>query len=98
LFPLLEGASSGQSHEDDGESETYREGGFGYWHVTVRSEAGALQVSVMRSGRFTGGQNELALILPESELRPVNVSGALLLEDHHGNGQRRLRVRIVTAA
>jgi alpha-glucosidase len=94
LFPLLEGETSGQSYEDDGESEAYREGGFGSWHVGVKSEAGVLHVSVGRSGRFTGSQDELALILPGSELRPVNMSGALLLEEARAGGQRRLRVRL----
>jgi alpha-glucosidase len=94
LFPLLEGEISGQSHEDDGESEAYREGGFGSWHVGVKSEAGVLQVMVTRLGRVTGSQNELVLVFPGSELRPVNMSGALLLEDDRASGQRRLRVRL----
>ncbi len=95
LFPLLEGETCGQSYEDDGESEAYREDGFGSWHVGVNGDPRALLVSVARSGRFTGSGNELVLILPASELRPVNMSGALLLEDDRANGQRRLRVRLV---
>lgn len=94
LFPLLEGEASGQSYEDDGESEAYREGGFGSWHVGVKGESGVLQVSVTRSGRVTSSQNELVLLLPGSELRAVNMSGALLLEDDRASGQRRLRVRL----
>jgi alpha-glucosidase len=94
LFPLLEGETSGQSYEDDGESEAYREGGFGSWHVGVDSEAGVLQVSVSRSGQVTSSQNELVLLLPGSELRPVKMFGALLLEDDRASGQRRLRVRL----
>ena len=94
LFPLLEGETSGQSYEDDGESEAYREGGFGSWHVNVKSEAGVLQVSVSRSGRVTSSQNELVLLLRGSELRPVKMFGALLLEDDRASGQRRLRVRL----
>ena len=69
--------------------------GSGVWHVGVTSEPGVLLVSVARSGRVTGSQDELVLILPGSELRPVNLSGALLVEDDRADGQRRLRVRLV---
>ena len=93
LFPLLEGESSGDSNEDDGESEAYRENGFGHWHVSVRSETGILRILVSRSGRFTDSQDELVLIMPEGELRPVNLSGALLLREHQANGQRRLLIK-----
>jgi len=94
LFPLFEGESSGQSYEDDGESEAYREDGFGSWHVSVKNEASVLQVVVIRTGRFSDSQDELVLILPGSEFRRVNLSGARLLEEHRTDGQRRLRVRL----
>jgi alpha-glucosidase len=94
LFPLLEGKTSGQSYEDDGESEAYRKGGFRSWHVRVQSDGGALQVLVTRSGQVIGNRSELVLMLPGTELREVNISGALLLEDSHARGQRRLRVSL----
>jgi alpha-glucosidase len=94
LFPLREGECSGESYEDDGESESYRENGFGSWQVGVKSESGLLRVSVARAGSFTDGRDELVLILPGIELRPVNLSGARLLEEDRANGQRRLRVRL----
>jgi len=97
LFPLAEGEISGESYEDDGESEAYRENAFGAWQVSLRCAADFLQVSVMRSGRFAEAQNELVLILPGSELRPVSLAGVRLLEEHRANGQRRLRVSIAPA-
>ena len=94
LFPLVEGESSGESYEDDGESEAWREGGFGRWHVGVTSEPGVLQVSVTRMGRVPGDREELELILPGSELREVKLCGARLVREHRAGGQRRLRVRV----
>jgi len=94
LFPLLDGRSSGESHEDDGESEAWRDGGFWSWQIGVASEPRILQVSVARSGRVAGSQDELELVLPASEPRPVNLRGARLLGEHRAGGQRRLRVRV----
>jgi alpha-glucosidase len=98
LFPLLEGASAGESYEDDGESEAWREGSFWSWQIGVASQPGVLLVSVARSGQVTGSQDELELILPGSELRPVNLSGARLIEECRADGQRHLRVRLGPAA
>ncbi len=94
LFPLLEGESGGESFEDDGESEAWREGGFGIWHVGVTSEPGVVQVSVARSGQVAGSEDELELILPGSENRPVKLAGAGLVREHRAGGQRHLRVRV----
>jgi alpha-glucosidase len=94
LFPLVEGESRGESYEDDGESEAWRDGGFWSWQVGVASEPGVLRVSVSRSGQVTGSQDELELILPESELRPANLSGARVVREHREGGQRRLRVKV----
>jgi hypothetical protein len=57
-----------------------------------------LRVTVMHSGRFTDSRDELVLILPGNELRPVEIFGVRLLEDRHANGQRRLRVRLAPGA
>jgi len=91
LFPPLEGESHGESYEDDGESEAWREGDCGSWRVGVTSEAAVLRVSIRRSGRLTCDQDELDLILPGNEHRPVHLSGARLLGEDCGGGQRRLR-------
>jgi len=95
LFPPLEGESAGESYEDDGESEAWRENAFGSWCVGVTVETGALQVRVSRSGQFAESLDELVLILPGNELRPVTLSGAQSIEEFRANGQRRLRVRLV---
>jgi alpha-glucosidase len=97
LFPLLEGRSSGESFEDDGESEAYLDNGFGAWCVGIKNQATALQVSVTRTGQIPDGRDELVLILPASELRPVNLSGVHLVEEYRANGQRRLRVSVAEA-
>jgi alpha-glucosidase len=95
LFPPPEGECCGQSHEDDGETEAWRDGEFGSWRVGVVSEPGAMRVTVSRAGRFTGDGDEVELILPGTELRPVSLSGALLVREHHAGGQRHLMVKVV---
>jgi len=93
LFPPAEGECRGESYEDDGESEAWREGGFGAWRVAVASRADGLRVSVTPSGRFAGSRDELELTLPESERRPVSLAGAGLVGEDRTGSQRRLRVR-----
>ena len=93
LFPLPEGESSGESYEDDGESEAWRGGGFGAWRVIMKSAPDALRLAVERSGEVFAGRDELTLILPANERRAVNISGALLLEQRYTDGERRLLVK-----
>lgn len=97
VFPPMEGECSGESYEDDGETESYRENGFGSWQVGVKSDSGGLQLSVARKGRFTGSENELVLLLPGGEPRPVNLFGARLLAEDRASGQRRFRVKLTPA-
>jgi alpha-glucosidase len=98
LFPLPLGESFGESHEDDGESEAYRETGFGSWRIGVDSETDVLHVAITPVGRFTGDQDELMLLLPETELRPVELSGARCLDERRIDGRRRLRVELAPGA
>jgi len=93
VFPLPEGESCGESYEDDGESEAGREGAFGARHVIVKSEPDVLRVAVRRSGQAFGSRDDLTLILPANDRRPVNLSGAVLVEESYSDGERRLLVR-----
>jgi alpha-glucosidase len=92
LFPLSQGETCGESHEDDGESEAYRENGFGSWRITLNSETPVLRVAIALTGRFAGDADELLLLFPEDELRPIRLSGARLLEERRIDGRRALRV------
>jgi alpha-glucosidase len=94
LFPLTEGGSSGQSYEDDGETEAWREGQSWAWGIGLTCSADLLEVSVTRSGFFPDVPNELVLILPGAEPRPVSLTGARLLHEHSREGQRHLRISL----
>ncbi len=93
LFPQSRGESSGESYEDDGQSEAYRDGNFWSWRVTIRAETDVLRVAITRRGRFTGDVQELKLALPGQELRPVQLSGARIVDEGCIDGQRCLSVR-----
>jgi alpha-glucosidase len=93
LFPPSRGQSFGESYEDDGESEAYRENGYGSWRVTMTGETDVLRVDIARLGRFAAGVDELKLLLPETELRQVELSGARLVDEHCIDGRRCLGVR-----
>jgi alpha-glucosidase len=75
LFPPADGACSGESYEDDGESEAYREQNFGSWHVGVTSKPNVLCATVSKMGRLDRSDEALALLLPQDESRPVELAG-----------------------
>jgi alpha-glucosidase len=93
LFPQSRGESSGESYEDDGQSEAYREGSFWSWRVTIAAESDVLRIAIQRRGRFTGDAQELTLVLPGQEPRPVQLSGARIVDEGCVGGQRCLSVR-----
>jgi alpha-glucosidase len=93
LFPPARGEGSGESHEDDGETEAYRDGDFGCWCVAMTANTAELRVSITHPGRVSLNAGGLKLLLPEREGRSVIVAGADLLDESHGGGRRCLIVR-----
>jgi alpha-glucosidase len=92
LFPLSEGESQGESYEDDGETEAYRQGQFGHWRIKVQAEKSAVRVDVAREGQVFDDGQTLTLLLPAAESRPVTLSGGELAEEQFVAGWRHLRV------
>jgi alpha-glucosidase len=92
VFPLRAGEISGESFEDDGESDAWRDNGFASWQVQVSCEPAVLHVRITRTGRGDDKQDELVLIVPGGELRPVTLTGARLVKEDRANGQRRLLI------
>jgi alpha-glucosidase len=78
LFPLAEGESAGESYEDDGETEAYRDNNHGAWRITMNSAADRISVAASASGKHVN-QDGITLLLPRTEQRPVELKGAALL-------------------
>jgi len=74
LFPQAEGADVGDSYEDDGETEAYRGNQWGSWSVAMAAAHDRVSISVSASGQHTG-QNEVKLLLPPAEQRPIDLTG-----------------------
>lgn len=96
VFPPTRGETSGESYEDDGESEAYRENGFGSLRVAISSNQDTVRLAIERYGLLPNVQDELMLVLPNSEIRPIELSGASLLDERRIDAQRRLHVRFAS--
>ncbi|MGP8245024.1 MAG: alpha-glucosidase, partial [Bryobacteraceae bacterium] len=78
LFPLAEGNGFGESYEDDGETEAYREKECGAWRIAMTGAADRLRIAVSASGRYLS-HKEITLLVPVAEQRPVELAGAAVL-------------------
>lgn len=83
---------------DDGESEAYREGLFGTYHVEVRAYAERICITLARGGQKPPPAGVIALLLPRDESRGIAVAGAGLESDTPPNSApasyRTIRVRV----
>ena len=72
--PTGSGSFATENFEDDGESEAYRTGGYGGWHIKVESDPKSVSARVQRFGILPRLDPAAGLIFPESEMRTVSVS------------------------
>jgi alpha-glucosidase len=89
IFAPAEGVFEASCHEDDGETEAWRDGGFGAWRLTVRATAGALEVDCHAEGQQppTG---PVVLLFRPAETRAVTVRGRRVAADRPVDGWRRI--------
>ncbi|MFM0234045.1 glycoside hydrolase family 31 protein [Paraburkholderia sediminicola] len=88
------GIARGGCVEDDGESETWRTGAQGRWHVTITSDASALRISIVREGWVQQPQQEVRLLVPKDEARAAVCVDGTLVADHTADGWRCLTIAI----
>ncbi|PRY07679.1 glycoside hydrolase family 31 protein [Paraburkholderia sp. BL25I1N1] len=86
------GTTRGGCVEDDGESEAWREGAQGRWHITLAGDASTLRVSVEREGWMPQPQREVRIFVPKDEARAVECIGGALVADHTADGWRCLTI------
>ncbi len=89
-----EGVAQGGSVEDDGETEAWRSGKQGRWDIRLESTRRNLVLSVTRLGHMPGRQNQLQILIPRSETRPVVFQNVALISDNAAGPWRSLTVRV----
>jgi alpha-glucosidase len=94
IFPhRTEGRFMCECFEDDGESEAYRDGHFWSWRLAVESSNSDLSIHIERAGEAPESEQEIELILPGQDPRPILLEGGILLKDDCDGLGRRLWVR-----
>ena len=86
------GTARGGCVEDDGESEAWRTGAQGRWHVALAADASTLRISVEREGWMQQPQPEVRIFVPMDETRALECVGGALAADHTADGWRCLTI------
>lgn len=95
--PAGAGIARGGCIEDDGESEAWRDGAQGRWHVTLTGDANTLEVAIEREGWMPQAQSQVRVFVPMSEARPivcVASTHATLVADQTADGWRCVTISI----
>ena len=93
LFPLRdEGQFECQCFEDDGFSESYRDGKYWNWRLQVSASRSNLSVKIERGGEADPKVKETIFLLPRQELRPIDLQGGWLLSDNSFGSHREFKV------
>jgi alpha-glucosidase len=93
VFAPLSGPIAGRCLEDDGETEAWRDGGWGEWLLSGEAATDALTLEIRRDGPQppTG---PLSVLLRPSDDRAVNLVGARLISDRRDGAWRRIDTEI----
>ncbi len=94
VFPLEQGRFEVTCFEDDGASQAWRDGAAFHWRLDIDCSADAIAIAIHRDGRFADPEVDLAVILPASERRVVNFTGASVRADQPAAAGRQITVRV----
>ena len=93
VFPLQgTGHFEQECFEDDGDSEAYRAGQYGAWHLAITCRLEALHIAIRRTGACPPQASRLTLHLPPQERRRLELDGAALGADTALHGFRRVNL------
>ena len=90
--PAGVGAVEAEFHEDDGESEAWRNGAFATWRCVIEGDDAGLKARLSMEGE-AGGDRRIVLVLPPGEARPLRFEGAEASETVTG-GARWVEVEL----
>ena len=88
VFPPLAGKVEGRSFEDDGGTEAFRTGGYGFWSIVVDCTADRLAIAAVREGPSPPASEALTVLLPLTERRRCEAVVGHLLSDRVEDGWR----------
>lgn len=87
-----EGHASVQYVEDDGESQAWRDGACGTWHIAVHGAVKTLSITVDREGDKAFLADTIELHLPAHESRAIVLGVGRIVADTRNGGWRTLTV------
>ncbi|MDR3517746.1 MAG: glycoside hydrolase family 31 protein [Azospirillaceae bacterium] len=94
IFPDHDVAAFAQDcFEDDGDSETYRDGQYGLWTLAVSGTATTLEITLGKAGRCPPPADRVTILLPRQERRRVAIAGGTIL----ARTERDARIAITVA-
>jgi alpha-glucosidase len=96
LFPLETGPFEAECFEDDGLSQSYRQGHDGVWSLAVHCSAEALRVQIRLSGPTAAEANEVVILVPQTDPHPVDIEGTSLLSEPHEGAWRHPTLHLST--
>jgi alpha-glucosidase len=95
LFPHRgEGEFQSECFEDDGESETYRQGNYWTWQLQISASRAELSVKIERRGEAPTGLGQTVLLLPRQEQRRIELQGGSVISDTSPGANREIRVAL----
>lgn len=93
IFPLRgAGEVRDRFFEDDGESEAYRTGRYGFWEVAVVSGGDRLTVAVQPGGELPPPALTTCLLFPAQENRALDLTAGFIVSDKIVGLHREVRV------
>jgi len=93
VFAPPEGRFEASCYEDDGETEAWRDGGFGHWELAVAATPDRLAVEVRATGQRPPS-GPLTLLFRPNETRAVSVFAGRILADRLDRGWRRIDLEL----
>ena len=80
--------------EDDGESETYRQGNYFTWRLEILTSSSRLLVNIKREREVHPGAGQVILLFPRQEARQIEIAGGSVVTDSDGRMNRELLVAL----
>jgi alpha-glucosidase len=88
LFAPDEGRVDASAFEDDGESEAWRDRGYGFWRLRAACGPGEIVLAPGREGPTPPPGRRLTVLMGVEERRAVRADGARIIEDVVRDGRR----------
>jgi alpha-glucosidase len=88
------GETSGGCIEDDGETEAWRDGQQGRWHLRAVSDTQTVSLFASREGRMPVDTDAVDVLLPAGETRDLRAPNARILKQTTADGWHRLTLRL----